>query len=116
MKSACASEASMKMAFINLIPAIIYAAVITGQFMKNFSGGFRIGAGIVFVIVYMALTLIPYVSFVVGIASTIMYVGLLWALCDKVGATVVRIILKVVAAGFVGLLELSIAVNMTMKN
>lgn len=47
MKSACASEASMKMAFINLIPAIIYAAVITGQFMKNISGGFRIGAGFV---------------------------------------------------------------------
>ena len=34
----------------------------------------------------------------------------------KVGATVVRIILKEIAAGFVGLLELSIAVNMTMKN
>jgi len=99
----------MKVAFINLIPVIIYAAVITGQFMDKFSGGIKIGVGIVFVIAYMALTLIPYVPFAVNIASTIMYVGLLWALCDKVGATVVRIFLKVITAGFDGLLELSIA-------
>ncbi|MCR5303279.1 MAG: hypothetical protein K6E33_01850 [Lachnospiraceae bacterium] len=116
MKKVCASEANMKVAFINLIPAIIYAVVITGQFMENMSGGIKALVGIGFVVGYMALTLFPYTSFLTSIASTIIFVGLIWVLCDKVDSKVLSIILKIITAAFIGLLELSIAVNMTLKN
>lgn len=116
MKKVCASESNMKVAFINIIPAIIYAFVITGQLLGNLSFGIKAIIGIVFVIAYMALTLLPYTSFLVNIASAIMYIGLLWVICDKAGNHIIQILLKVVTAAFVALLEISIAINMTLKN
>ena len=116
MKKTCASEENMKMAFINLIPAIIYAVVLSGQFLGDLTAGHRILIGIVFVFAYMLLALLPYSSFITSIARAVFYVGLIWVLCSKASSQIVVVILKVVTAAFVGLLELSIAINITMKN
>jgi len=116
MKKTCASEENMKMTFINLIPAIIYAVVLSGQFLGDLTAGHRILIGIVFVFVYMLLALLPYSSFITSIASAVIYIGLIWVLCSKASSQIVVVILKVVTAAFVGLLELSIAINITMKN
>ena len=75
MKKTCASEENMKMAFINLIPAIIYAVVLSGQFLGDLTAGHRILIGIVFVFAYMLLALLPYSSFITSIASAVIYIG-----------------------------------------
>ena len=116
MKKTCASEETMKVAFINLIPAIIYAVVLSGQFLGAVSAGYRLAIGVAFVFVYMLITLIPYVSIVTDIASAVIFIGLVWVLCSKASSEVVVVILKIVTAALIGLFELSIAVNITMKN
>ena len=72
--------------------------------------------GVAFVFVYMLITLIPYVSIVTDIASAVIFIGLVWVLCSKASSEVVVVILKIVTAALIGLFELSIAVNITMKN
>lgn len=116
MKKVCASEQNMKVAFINIIPAIIYAVVLSGQFLGVLSAGMRFAISLAFIALYMALTLLPYVSFITDIASAVIYIGLIWVVCSKASSDLVVIVLKILTAAFVGLTELSIAVNMTLKN
>lgn len=102
--------------FVNIIPAIIYALVISNQVLpKSFSFWQRFGVGAAFVIVYVICSFLPYVSLLTSIASAIIFIGLAWALCDKVGANVVRIILKVITAGLIGLIELAMVLNSTLR-
>lgn len=101
---------------VNIIPAIIYALVITNQLLPgDWSFGQKFGVGLAFVIVYTICSFVPFVSIIVAIASTIMFVGMAWALCDKLGNQVVRIILKIITAGFVGLIEFAIAIYGTLR-
>ena len=104
------------MPFINIIPAIIYAVIITNQYIPDtWMFWEKFGVGAAFVVVYMIACYIPFVCIIPAVASLIMYAGMIWALCDKVGNQIVRIILKVVTAGFVGLMEFSVAVSRIIK-
>lgn len=49
-----------------------------------------------------------------NIASTIMFVGMIWALVDHIDSNVLCIIVKVVTAGIVGFLEFAIFVDRTI--
>lgn len=49
-----------------------------------------------------------------NITSAIMFVGMIWALVDHIDSDILRIVVKVVTAGFVGLLEFSIFVDRTI--
>lgn len=106
---------NLAVAFVNLVPAIIYAFVVAEQLLRGQPFGLRFAAWIGVIIAYMVLTILPYASFLMIIPSAFILAGMLWVLCDFVDASVVRIILKVITAAIVGLIELSIAVNMTAK-
>ena len=116
MKKVCASEQNMKVAFINVIPAIIYAVVLSGQFLGDLSSRMRFAVSLVFIVVYMALTLMPYASFITNVASAIIYIGLIWVICGKASSQIAVILLKIFTAVFIAMVELSIAVNMALKN
>lgn len=108
-------DTNYAVAFINLLPAVVYAFVIAQQVFGEQSFAIRLLVWIGFIILYMALMWVPFASFLVCIASTYIIGGFAWAACDLVSNNVVCVILKIITGGFIGLLELSIAVNLTFK-
>ena len=89
------------MAMVNIIPAIIWAIVFCQKFCDSLTFWPKLGIGIVFVIVYMVLSILPYISLVMNVASAIMYIGMVWAL---------KLVGKIVTAIIIGLIELSLFV------
>lgn len=100
---------------INAIPALIYSIVTRQHFLPDIAGWQKFGFCTLIFLVYMVISFLPFVSLITNIASTIMFVGMIWVLVDKIDSNVVRIVVKVITAGFVGLLELVIFVDMTVK-
>lgn len=99
---------------INIIPAIIYSIAFRQHFLPDLIGWQKFGLYVVFVLVYMILSFLPFISLVMNIASTIMFVGMIWALVEHININVICIILKVITAGFIGMLEFSIFVDRTI--
>lgn len=106
---------NLAVAFVNLIPAIIYAFVVAEQLLRGQTFGIRFIAWIGVIVAYMGLSILPYTSFLMIIPSTFILAGMLWTLCGLIASGIICIILKVITAIIVGLIELSIAVNMTAK-
>jgi len=50
----------------------------------------------------MVISFLPFVSKITNIAITVMFVGMIWVLVDKIDSNIVRIVVKVITAGFVG--------------
>lgn len=98
------------MAMVNIIPAIIWAIVFCQKFCDSLTFWPKLGIGIVFVIVYMVLSILPYISLVMNVASAIMYIGMVWALVDLIGNETVKLVGKIVTAIIIGLIELSLFV------
>ena len=67
-----------------------------------------------FVIVYVALSFIPWAVIIPGVASVIMYSALFWVFADYIGNQVVRIIVKVIIAAIFVLMEIAIFANATV--
>jgi hypothetical protein len=99
---------------INMIPAIIYSIAFRQHFLSDLTGWQKFGLYIVFILIYMILLFLPFISLVMNIASTIMFVGMIWALVDHIDSNVLCIIVKVVTAGIVGFLEFAIFVDRTI--
>lgn len=100
---------------INIIPAIMWAIVFENQILKGTGAGQTLLIWAGFVIVYMILHFIKYISFLPAIADVIMIVGVLWIPCGLIPNTVIRIIVKAIVAIFFGLFELSVAIMPLMK-
>lgn len=100
---------------INAIPALIYSVVIRQHFLPDITGWQKFGVCVLIFLVYMVISFLPFVSLITNIASTVMFVGMIWVLVDKIDSNIVRIVVKVITAGFVGLLELAIFTDMTIK-
>lgn len=100
---------------INAIPALIYSVVIRQHFLPDIAGWQKFGICALIFLVYMVISFLPFVSLITNIVSTIMFVGMIWVLIDKIDSNVVRIVVKAITAGFVGLLELAIFADMTIK-
>lgn len=100
---------------INLIPAFIYSAVFRQHFFPDFAGGQKVAVCAAFFVAYLVLSFLPYVSLITNVASTIMFVGMIWAIVNKIDNGTVRMIVKVVTAGFVGLLELGMFATTTLS-
>lgn len=66
--------------------------------------------GIVFVITYIVLSLLPYISLFMNVSSAIMYIGMVWALVDLIGNETVRLVGKIITVIIVALIELSLFV------
>lgn len=96
------------MAMINIIPAIVWAIVFCQKFCGSMSFLLTLGIGTVFVIIYMVLSMRPYISLVMNVASAIMYIGIVWVLVDLIGNETVRLVGKIITAIIVGLIELSL--------
>lgn len=101
---------------INLIPAFIWALALTDQaFFETFGFWQKFGIGVLFIIAFIVASKIPFITFASTIASTIMFVGLLWVPVNLIGNDVVRVILKGVVAVIVGAPELMMSLMVTLR-
>lgn len=101
---------------INLIPAIIWALVITDQALPwELTFWPKFGIGLAFVVLYIVASKIPFITFAPTIASTIMFVGLIWVLINLIGVVWLRIILKVITAILIGGNEILMTIVITLK-
>lgn len=101
---------------VNLIPAFIWALALTDQAMfETFGFRQKFGIGIMFIVVFIVTSKIPFITFASTIASTIMFVGLLWVPVNLIGNDIVRIIIKVVVAFIVGAPELMMSLMVTLR-
>lgn len=72
------------------------------------------GLCLAFVVVYVAVSFIPWVVIAPAVASVIIFSGLFWVFADYIGNQVVRIIVKVIIVAIFGLLEIGIFANATV--
>lgn len=101
---------------INLIPAFIWALVITDQALpETWSFWQKFAIGLLFIIAYIVISKIPILTFAPTIASAIMFVGLLWVPVNLIGNDVIRIIVKVIVAIIVGAPELMLSLMVTLR-
>jgi len=101
---------------INLIPAFIWALVFTDQVLpETWNFWQKFGIGVAFIVGYIVISKIPFLTFAVTIASTIMFVGLIWVPVNLIGNDVIRIILKVIVAILVGGPELMLSIMVTFN-
>lgn len=109
-----AQKSNSMVPMINIIPAVIYSIAFRQHFLPDITGWQKAGLYVAFVLIYMILSFLPYISLLMNVASTVMFVGMIWALVDHIGTDVVRIIVKVITAGFVGMLEFAVFVDRTI--
>lgn len=104
-------EKNYKMPMVNLFAGIIWSIPLHQKLFPDAGWWVTFGLCAVFVIVYVALSYIPFAVLIPGIASVIIYTGLFWVFPDKIDHTVVRIALKVLIAVFFGFMELAVFAN-----
>lgn len=101
---------------INIIPAIIWALVITDQALPwELTFWPKFGIGLAFVVLYIVASKVPFITFAPTIASTIMFVGLIWVPINLIGVVWLRIILKVITAILIGGNEILMSIVITLK-
>ena len=107
-------EKNYKMPFINIIPAIVWSIPVHQKLFPDANGWLTFGLCAAFVIVYVALSFVPWVVIIPGVASVIMYSALFWVFADYIGNQIVRIIVKVIIAAIFVLMEIAIFANATV--
>lgn len=107
-------QKDLKLPMINIIPAIIWSIPVHQYLFPNAEFWVSFGIGAFFIIVYVTIGYLPYISLVTSIASTIMFTMLIWAPMDYIPNHIVRIIVKVIAAILIGLIELGLFSNATI--
>lgn len=108
------SDQMSMMPLINIVAAMIWAIPLSQYFLEQQSGMTRFLICAAFVVVYMVCNFLRFISIAPCIASTIIYVNMLWALFAGIEADLTRTIIKVIIAAFIGLLELAIFINATL--
>lgn len=99
-------EKDYKVPFINLIPAIIWSIPVHQKLYPD--AGFWVTAGLtgLFLVLYIFLSMKPWVAVIPCVAGVIMFTAIFWAPADHIGNDIVRIIVKAV------ILLISIAVEL----
>ena len=89
-------DKNYKMPLINIIPAIVWSIPFHQKLFPDAGWWLTFGLCAAFVIVYVALSYIPWVVIAPGIASVIIFSGLFWVFAEYIGNQIVRIIVKVI--------------------
>lgn len=96
---------------INIIPAVVWSIPLHQKLFPDANFWMTLLLCGVFVIGYVALSMLPIIAAVPCIASGIMFTAMFWALVDAIGNNIIRILLKVVILAIAVLLELGIFSN-----
>lgn len=107
-------EKNYKMPLINIIPAVVWSIPLHQKLFPDAGWWMTFGLCAVFVIVYCALTYMPVIAVAPCIAGVIIFTALFWVFADYMGNDIARIVVKVLIAGFFGLLEFTLLINATL--
>lgn len=107
-------EKNYKFLLINAIPAIVWSIPVHQKLFPNLAGGVVWGICAAFVIAYVIIGMIPFISVVPDVASVIMLTAMVWSIVDLVGNDIARIIIKVLVAAFFGMMGLTLLINATL--
>lgn len=107
-------EKDYKVPFINLIPAIIWSIPVHQKLYPD--AGFWVTAGLtgLFLVLYIFLSMKPWVAIIPCVAGVIMYTAIFWAPADHIGNNIVRIIVKAVILLIAIAVELFVFGNATL--
>lgn len=101
---------------INLIPAFIWALVITDQALPwELTFWSKFGIGFAFIVLYIVISKIPFITFAATIASAIMFIGLLWVPLNLISIVWLKFIIKAVIALLIGMAEILMSIVVTIK-
>lgn len=103
------------MPLINIIPTIVWNIPFRQKLFPDTGWWVTFGLCAAFVVVYVALSYIPWAVLIPGIASVIIFSGLFWVFADYIGNQIVRIIVKVIIVAIFALLEIGIFANATVS-
>ena len=107
-------EKNYKFPMINLIPAIVWSIPIYQKVSSLFGTLGAYGAVVVFIVLFMTLSYLPFIAAVPGVAGVVMLTAMLWAPADHIGNNVVRFIVKGLILVFIIMVEFCIWINATL--
>lgn len=107
-------EKNYKFPLINLIPAIVWSIPVYQKVSPIFGTLGAYGAVAAFIILFIALSYMPFVAAVPGVAGIIMLTAMLWAPADHIGNNVARVIVKGLIIVFIIMVEFCIWINATL--
>ncbi len=107
-------EKDYKFPLINLIPAIVWSIPVYQKVSPIFGMLGAYGAGAAFIILFMALSYMPFVAAVPRVAGIIILTAMLWAPADHIGNNVARVIVKGLILVFIIMVECCIWINATL--
>ena len=105
-------EKNYKLPLINIVPAVVWSIPIHEK-LPDASWWMTFGC-LSFVVMYVAVSFIPWAVIAPAVASVIIFSGLFWVFADYIGNQVVRIIVKIIIVAIFGLLEIGIFANATV--
>lgn len=107
-------EKNYKFPMINLIPAIVWSIPVYQKVSPIFGTLGAYGAVAAFIIVFMALSYMPFVAVIPGVAGIIILTAMMWAPADHIGNNVTRVIVKGLILVFIIMVEFCIWINATL--
>ena len=109
------AEQMSMMPLRNIVAAIIWTIPLAQRFLEQLPGMPRFLVCVAFVMVYVSCSFLRFISIAPCVASTIIYVNMIWALIAGIEDNPARMIIKVSIAVFVGVLEFYIFINTLLK-
>lgn len=107
-------DKNYKLHLVNIIPAIVWSIPIHQKLFPDANWWVTFGLCLAFVVVYVALSYVPWAVLIPAVASVIIFSGLFGVFADYIGNQVVRIIIKVIIVAIFALLEIGIFANATV--
>ena len=107
-------EKSYVFPFINIVPAVVWSIPIHQKLFPEAGFGVVALYTVVFIALYLYVSLKPIVAAVPCIAGVVIYTLTVWIPINHVDNNVVRIILKGIVLIFVILVEFAIWINATL--
>ena len=75
-------EKSYKLPMINIVPAVVWSIPIHQKLFPDASWWMTFGLCLAFVVMYVAVSFIPWVVIAPAVASVIIFSGLFWVFAD----------------------------------
>lgn len=108
-------EPSYKLPIVNLLAALVCSIAFMQKVFPSVDGMKSLLMGVVFIIIYYCVCLIPLCSIVPAVVSGIIYAVMFLALADKIGSDVIRFIVKALILIIDVFIEFMVIVNSTLR-
>ncbi len=107
-------DKNYKIPLINIIPAIVWSIPFHQKLFPEAAGWLTLALCAAFVVVYVALSYIPWAALIPGVASVIILSAMFWVFADNIGNQIGRIIVKAIIAIIFALIEIAVFANATI--